>query len=89
MLLNVAGIVGRRRGLTGGPGTYRAPLFPLTHVIGLVGSAVLAVTAWNDVASGRPGVIAVVAVILLSLLYHRFVLDRGGRRWTVAGVASG
>lgn len=89
MLLNLAGIVGRRRGLTGGPGTYRAPLFPLTHVISLVGSAVLAVMAWNDVASGRPGVIAVVAVILLSLLYHRFVLDRGGRRWTVAGVANG
>jgi amino acid transporter len=87
VLLNLAGLVGRRRGLTGGPGTYRAPLFPLTHILSLIGSAALAVIAWQDVATGRPGVIAVVTVIVLSLLYHRFVLDRGGVKWTVAGVA--
>ncbi len=87
VLLNIAGIVGRRRGLTGGPGTYRAPLFPLTHVISLVCAGGLAIIAWNDVASGRPGVIAVLAVIAGSLLYHRFVLDRRGVRWTVVGVS--
>ena len=88
VLLNLAGIVGRRRGLTGGPGTYRAPLYPLTHILSLAGAGALAVIAWNDVASGRPGVIAVLTVISGSLLYHRFVLDRGGTRWTVMGVAA-
>ena len=88
VLLNLAGIAGRRRGLTGGPGTYRAPLYPLTHVVSLAGAAALAVLAWNDVASGRPGVIAVGTVIVVSLLYHALVLDRRPERWTVLGVAA-
>ena len=88
VLLNLAGIVGRQRGLTGGAGTYRAPLFPLTHVISLAGAGALAVIAWNDVASGRPGVIAVLSVIALSLLYHHFVLDRRGARWKVLAAAA-
>lgn len=88
VLLNLAGIAGRRRGLTGGPGTYRAPLFPLTHVVSLAAAAALAVLAWNDVASGRPGVIAVGTVIVLSLLYHALVLDRRGERWSVLKVAA-
>lgn len=86
VLINLAGIAGRQRGLTGGPGTYRAPLYPLTHVLSLAGATALAVLAWNDVASGRPGVIAVGTVIVLSLLYHALVLDRGSERWTVLGV---
>jgi amino acid transporter len=88
VLLNLAGIVGRRRGLTGGPGTYRAPFYPLTHIASLAGAGALAVIAWNDVANGRPGVIAVLTVIVGALLYHRFVLDRGGKRWSVVGVAA-
>jgi hypothetical protein len=33
-------------------------------------------------------VIAVLTVIVGALLYHRFVLDRGGKRWSVVGVAA-
>ena len=87
VLLNVAGIVGRVRGLTGGPGTYRAPLFPLTHVLSLFAATALAVIAWNDTATGRPGMIIVLAAIALSLLYHRFVLDRRGPGWTMVCAA--
>ncbi|MBC7491744.1 MAG: APC family permease [Novosphingobium sp.] len=87
VLLNVAGIVGRVRGLTGGPGTYRAPLFPLTHVLSLFAATALAVIAWNDTATGRPGMIIVLAAISLSLLYHRFVLDRRGPGWTMVSAA--
>ena len=87
VLLNVAGIVGRMRGLTGGPGTYRAPLFPLTHVLSLFAATALAVIAWNDTATGRPGMIIVLAAISLSLLYHRFVLDRRAPGWTMVSAA--
>ena len=87
VLLNVAGIVGRVRGLTGGPGTYRAPLFPLTHVLSLFAATALAVIAWTDTATGRPGMIIVLAAISLSLLYHRFVLDRRGPGWTMVSAA--
>lgn len=87
VLLNLAGIVGRRRGLTGGPATYRAPLFPFTHVLSLVCAAVLAGIAWSDPITGRPGVIIVVAVVALSLLYHRYLLDRRGSAWTLSGPA--
>ena len=86
VLLNLAGIAGRRRGLTGGPGTYRAPFFPLTHIVSLAGAGALAILAWNDIANGRPGVIAVVAVIILSLVYHGLVLDRRAAGWTVLSV---
>ena len=85
VLINVAGIAGRRQGLTGGLGTYRAPLFPLTHILSLAGAAVLAMLAWSDPETGRPGVMIVVATIAISLLYHRYVLDRRGSRWTMIG----
>ena len=81
-LINWAGIVGRRRGLTGGPGTYRAPLFPLTNIVSLVAAAGLAVLAWSDPTTGRPGVLVVGGVILLSLLYHHLVLNRRTFGWT-------
>ena len=51
----------------------------------LIAATALAGTAWNDTATGRPGVIIVLAAIVLSLLYHRFVLDRRGSGWTMVG----
>ena len=83
VLLSVACIAGRRRGTTGTFGRYRAPLFPLPQVISLLAVAGLTVLVWNDPVNGRPGVIAVIVVVVVSLLYHAFVLERRAGGWTL------
>ncbi len=83
VLLSLACIAGRRRGTTGTSGRYRAPLFPLPQVISLVAVAGLTVLVWNDPTNGRPGVIAVFVVVVLSALYHAFVLDRRPGGWSL------
>ena len=87
VLLNIAVLVGRKRGLTGRPGTFRTPLFPLMNVLSLAASAALTVAAWNDVTAGRPGVIAVAVTIVASLAYHELVLARRPGGWTMFGGA--
>ena len=81
-LLNLALVVGRRRGLTGQPGCYRAPLFPLTPVLSFIGIAALAAVGWQDKAVGRPGILITVAMLAVGSLYYQFVLCRNGP-WTV------
>ena len=86
VLLNVAGFVGRRRGLTGRGRAYRAPLFPLTNVVSVLAAVGLAVLTWQD-ADGRTGELIVAADIALALLYHRLVLMRRPRGWAMVGPA--
>ncbi len=83
LLINTAGLVGRRRGLTGGPGTYRAPLYPLTHMLSFAGAAGLALLGWRDVDTGRPGEVLVIGVMAAALLYHHFVLARRPGGWAL------
>ena len=81
--LNLGGLIGRRRNLTGRPGAYRAPLYPLTHILSFVGAAWLAVLAWRDTETGRPGEFFVIGLIIAALLYHQFVLARRPGGWTM------
>ena len=83
-LLNWAGLVGRRRGLTGQAGTYRAPLFPLTNVVSLIAATGLAVLTWQD-ADGRRGEVMLAVIMVAALLYHRFVLLRRAGGWQMVG----
>ena len=86
-LLNVAGFAGRRRGLTGRPGGYRAPLFPLTNVLSVLLAAGLAILTWQDV-DGRTGELIVAADIVLALAYHSLVLARRPGGWRLTGPAA-
>ncbi len=83
-LLNIAGFVGRRRGLTGQGRSYRAPLFPLTNVVSVSATVGLIVLTWQD-SDGRIGELIVAADILLALLYHHLVLARRPGGWTMVG----
>ena len=85
--LNLGGLIGRRRNLTGLPGTYRAPLYPLTHILSFVGAAWLAVLAWRDTETGRPGEFFVIGLVIAALLYHQFVLARRPGGWTMTNPA--
>ncbi len=87
MLLNTAGLIGRRRGLTGQEGAYRAPLFPLTNIVSLIATAGLAVLTWQN-PDGRTGELIIAADICLALVYHRFVLMRRSGGWQMVGPAA-
>jgi amino acid transporter len=88
VFLSLACIAGRRKGTTGTSGCYRSPLFPLPQVLTLLAVAALTVLVWGDRLNGRPGVITVFVVILLSTLYHRFVLERRPGGWSLFSKAA-
>ena len=81
VLITVGCIVGRGRGTTGVAGRYRAPFFPAPQVISLLAVAGLTVLVWEDPVNGRPGVIAVGVVVVLSVLYHALVLQQRVGGW--------
>ncbi|WP_157083094.1 hypothetical protein [Novosphingobium lentum] len=51
--------------------------------------AALSVLVWSDPVGGRPGLIAVLIVVLLTALYHAFVRDRRIDGWSLAGPPGG
>lgn len=86
-LVCVAVLVGRRRGLTGGPGYWRSPLFPLAPVVGLAMAAVFTLADLMDADAGRPSLILLGAVLAVTWLWYRFGLRRrpGGWKPTLPG----
>jgi amino acid transporter len=79
LLLVVAVVVGRLRGLTGVT-TYRSPLFPLTAVAGLVAVAAFVTADWHDPAAGRPSIVLLGTIALAAFLFDRFVRGRRAAR---------
>ena len=80
-VLCIAVIVGRRRGLTGGPGYWRAPLFPLAPVIGLAMAAAFAIADIADADAGRPSLLILGVVSAAAILWDRLVLSRRADGW--------
>jgi amino acid transporter len=72
--------IGRIKGLTGGPGYWRSPLFPLAPVAGLLMAVAFTVSDLADKAAGRPSLVLLGVVVLAALGWHRFGLRRRG--WT-------
>jgi amino acid transporter len=73
-LVSMAVFAGRLKGLTGLPGHWRTPLFPLVPVMGLGLTAVFLVAALQDADVGRPSVLILGGCIGLALLWYRFAL---------------
>ena len=73
----VAVISGRHFG-TSDQAAYRMPLYPLAPIIALVALGYIFYTSALDPISGRPGLLASGAVILLSLTYYWLVLRKNG-----------
>jgi amino acid transporter len=76
-LVCIAVLIGRLKGLTGGPGYWRSPLFPLAPAVGLAMAVVFAI---SDKDAGRPGLLLMGGVVLVALLWNQFSLRRRG--WT-------
>lgn len=80
-LVSVAVLIGRRTGLTGQPGSWRSPLFPLAPILGLLLAVAFAVADLLDADVGRPSLLALGALIAAALFWHRFVLNRRPGGW--------
>lgn len=75
-LVSSAVLVGRRRGLTGEPGYWRAPLHPLAPLLGLALAAVFAVAALLDEDAGRPSLVLMGLMIAAGLWWCRALQRR-------------
>jgi amino acid transporter len=77
-LVCLAVLVGRLRGLTGGPGYWRSPLFPLAPLAGLAMAVAFTLSDLADKDAGRPSVLVLGLVVLGALAWHQFGLRRRG-----------
>jgi len=84
-MLCISAVVGRVRGVSD-HAVYRMPLFPLVPVLGFIALCFVLYTSWLDPSNGLPSVLANAAVVVLSLLYYRFVLARRSA-WVLRGPA--
>jgi amino acid transporter len=78
-LLCLAVMVGRWRGNTA-QSRAKMPLFPLAPVLGLVGTAGIAIASMMDPDIGRTGLAIIAAIMLAGAAYYRLAL-RGRDRW--------
>jgi amino acid transporter len=81
LLVSVAVLVGRTRGLTGQPGYWRSWLFPAAPVLGLVLAVTFGVADLLDEEAGRPSILILGGMIGVGLLWYYFVLRRRAGGW--------
>lgn len=80
-LVSLAVLVGRLKGLTGGPGYWRSPLFPLAPALGLALAATFAAADVADPTVGRPSLLVLGAVLIAAVAWHQWVLKRRPGGW--------
>ena len=72
-----AALAGRRSGASA-HAPYRMPLFPLAPLVTIAALLYVFWTSWFDLETGRPGLIATAAQMLLAALYYVLVVKRRG-----------
>jgi len=80
-LVCAAVLIGRRRGLTARPGYWRAPLFPLGPLAGLVLVAAFVVANLADPSEGRPSLLILGGTLAAAGLWYAFRLKRRPGGW--------
>ena len=80
-LVSLAVLVGRLKGLTGRPGFWRSPLFPLAPLLGLALAATFAVADVADPGVGRPSLLTLGALLAAAVVWYRRVLRRRPGGW--------
>jgi amino acid transporter len=80
----LAAMVGRRTGATA-HADYKMPWFPAAPLLTIAALALVFWASWLDLETGRPGLIATAAQMLLAALYYALVLRRRGEWEIFAG----
>ena len=80
-LVCLAVLVGRYKGLTGGQGYWRSPLFPAAPVVGLCMAVAFTIADLADASAGRPSVILLGLVVAAAVTWSHFVLARRPGGW--------
>jgi amino acid transporter len=80
-LVSIAILVGRARGQTGRPGFWRSPLYPMAPILGIALALAFAAAEWVDPDAGRPSLLILGALILVSLAWYGLVLRRRPGGW--------
>lgn len=83
----LAALFGRRYG-TSNAALYRMPFYPLWPIVGLAALGYVLYTSALDPVLGRPSLIINAAIVILSVLYYRFILG-GPRGWSLSGPQEG
>jgi amino acid transporter len=81
LLVSVAVLVGRLRGLTGRAGYWRSWGFPVAPILGLLVAVGFGIAALLDEDAGRPSILILGALVAGGLLWYRFVLRRRAGGW--------
>ena len=71
-------LIGRIKGLTGAPGFWRSPLFPLAPVVGLAMAAAFTIADLLDADAGRPSLLLLGLVLIAALAWYHLVLRKRG-----------
>lgn len=80
-LVSLAVLIGRAKGLTGQPGYWRSPLYPLAPMLGLSLAAAFGVADLVDAGDGRPSILILGAVLGAALVWYHIVLKRRAGGW--------
>ncbi len=80
-LVSLAVFIGRAKGLTGQPGYWRSPLYPLAPMLGLSLAAAFGVADLLDADDGRPSILILGAVLSSALVWYHLVLKRRAGGW--------
>jgi amino acid transporter len=80
-LVSIAVFAGRRRRMTGRPGYWRSPLFPLAPFLGLILAVGFGIADLLDADAGRPSLLLLGACIVAGLAWHNFVLRKRPNGW--------
>ena len=79
LLISLAVLVGRRRGLTGA--RFATPLWPLLPIFGLLVTAATTYADWLDKDAGRPSMFLIDGLFVAGLIYYQARLRRAGAGW--------
>ena len=80
-LVCLAVICGRVRRLTGQQGYWRAPLFPLVPVLGIVLAAAFIIADLLDPAAGRPSLMMIGVAMVAAVVWYELVLKPRPGGW--------
>ena len=86
-LVCLAVLIGHRKGLTGGAGRWRAPLYPLAPLLGLVMAVGFAAANLADASAGRPSLILLGLVLGAAILWYHLVLKKRGWKPTISDLS--